>query len=276
MKNIVVLINELEDVQKVLDAGASEIVLGVENYTFSAIKKHSVDEVKNYSVLMNRFYFQNEVDLLQKQLNDLKERNVNHIYFCDPAVYYYAKKIGLESHLIYKPDTLVVSANDFLFWKGVGVYTASISPLITLEETQKILDEVENAEVTIHGHILMSASKRQLLTSYFEYTNQEIEPKIYYLKEMKREDLMPAYDDQFGTLIYSDFVLNSFDEISSFHTDRFYIDGLFLTTDALCDAIRIYRNALDGKNIEEEKKAYVAKYPEIKLTSGYYKEKTIK
>lgn len=277
MKNIVVLINELNEIQPVLEAGANEIVVGVENYTFSAIKKHSIDEMRNHSVLMNRFYFQDEVDLLQKQLKDLKERNVNHIYFCDPAVYYYAKELDLVNHLIYKPETMMVSANDFLFWQEQGIYTASLSPLITFEETEKILNEVKNVEVTIHGHLLMSESKRQLLTSYFDYTKQSIEQgKIYYLKEMKREDLMPVYDDEFGTLIYSDFVLESFNEIKSFNTDRFFIDSLLLDTDVLVDAIKIYRNILDEKDMKNEVNEYLTKYSNIKFTSGYYKEKTIK
>ena len=168
MKNIVVLINELSEIQPVLEKGANEIVMGIKDYTFSAIKKHSIDDMRNHSVLMNRFYFPNEMDLLKQQLKDLKERNVNHIYFCDPSVYYYAKDLDLVNHLIYKPDTLTVSANDLAFWKERGIYTSSLSPLITEEETDKILDEVENVEVTIHGHILMSASKRQLLSSYFE------------------------------------------------------------------------------------------------------------
>ncbi len=277
MKNIVVLINELNEIQPVLEAGANEIVMGVENYTFSAIKKHSIDEMRNHSVLMNRFYFQDEVELLKQQLNALKERNVNHIYFCDPAVYYYASELDLVSHLIYKPETMMVSANDLLFWQSQGVYTASVSPLITFEETEKILNEVKHAEVTIHGHLLMSESKRQLLTSYFDYTKQNIEQgKIYYLKEMKREDLMPAYDDEFGTLIYSDFVLESFDEISSFHTDRFFMDSLLLDTGAVVDAVKIYRGILEEKDMKNEVNEYLTKYASLKFTSGYYKEKTIK
>ncbi len=277
MKNIVVLINELNEIQPVLEAGANEIVMGVENYTFSAIKKHSIDEMRNHSVLMNRFYFQDEVELLKQQLKALKERNVNHIYFCDPAVYYYASELDLVSHLIYKPETMMVSANDLLFWQSQGVYTASVSPLITFEETEKILNEVKHAEVTIHGHLLMSESKRQLLTSYFDYTKQNIEQgKIYYLKEMKREDLMPAYDDEFGTLIYSDFVLESFDEISSFHTDRFFMDSLLLDTDAVVDAVKIYRGILDEKDMKNEVNEYLTKNASLKFTSGYYKEKTIK
>ena len=56
---------------------------------------------------------------------------------------------------------------------------------------------------------------------------------------------MPIYEDDLGTYIYSDFVLNSFEEITSFHTDRFFIDGIFLSTDELSDAVEAYRNILD-------------------------------
>ena len=183
----------------------------------------------------------------------------------------------MVDHLIYKPDTLTVSANDLAFWKERGIYTSSLSPLITEEETDKILDEVENVEVTIHGHILMSASKRQLLSSYFEDSHQPVQQeKVFYLKEMKREDLMPIYEDDLGTYIYSDFVLNSFEEITSFHTDRFFIDGIFLSTDELSDAVEAYRNILDGKDTQIEKENYQAKHANLKFSSGYYKEKTIK
>ena len=277
MKNIVVLVNDANSIPQVIEAGASEVVVALKDYSFSAIPKCSIEEARNNSVLMNRFYFAHEMDLLKEQLNTLKGLNVNHIYFSDPSVYYLAKEFDLVDKLIYKPDTMAVSANDLQFWKDQGIYTASLSPLITDEETTKILNEVENIEVTIHGHIFMSASKRQLLSSYFETIGlPTIQKKVLYLKEMKRDDLMPIYEDELGTLTYSDFILNSFEEIDSFNTDRYFIDSLFLNEDELIDAIHAYKNILEGSNAKEEKEKYINKYPNLKLASGYYKEKTIK
>ena len=59
----------------------------------------------------------------------------------------------------------------------------------------------------------MSISKRPLLTAYQEVANIE-EPLHHnhhlYLREQKRDGMMPAYENEAGMMIYTDFVQESF------------------------------------------------------------------
>lgn len=279
MKELVVLINNLETIQKACALGCTEAVIGIENATFSAIQKYPIDilrEYPNVSVFMNRFYFQDEQDVLLEQLQKFKEYNVKHIYFQDPAVLQISKQLQIENKLIYRPDTLSVSVPDISFWLAQGIHSVSISPLITLEETEYILEHTKDTEITIHGHLTMSYSYRQLVSSYQSHINTSFTKEDLYLQESKRDGLMPIYEDALGTIIYSDYVLESFHEINELHASRYFIDSTYLNEDVLLDTVKLYNKLLNDKNDSNEIENYIEKYSNLELSSGYYKEKTVK
>jgi len=193
-----------------------------------------------------------------------------------------AKEISLEDKLIYSPETLVTSAEDAKFWLSTGMYSVNISPLLTEEEILKIASSVRHCGIQVFGYLLMSISKRPLLTAYQEVANIE-EPLHHnhhlYLREQKRDGMMPAYENEAGMMIYTDFVQESFAWLEPFSNagiQRFEMYGNYIPQAALLDAVRMYRRVIDGEDGESVRKEFVSKYPELPVSDGYYGQKTIR
>ena len=67
-----------------------------------------------------------------------KELDVDGIYYADEGLYYEAKQLGIESKLIYQPETLVASSADVDFYMSLGIQSVSLAHELSLEEVVSI------------------------------------------------------------------------------------------------------------------------------------------
>ncbi|MBF1106433.1 MAG: U32 family peptidase [Solobacterium sp.] len=264
MKKISVTCERKEDIALLKEAGADEVIVALEGGVFSSLHTFSIAQIEELLtqahlvqiqlfVLMNRLFPQSEIKYAQQELKQLLEIGVDGVIIADPGLYQVAKELSLEDKLIYSPETLVTSAEDAKFWLSTGMYSVNISPLLTEEEILKIASSVRHCGIQVFGYLLMSISKRPLLTAYQEVANIE-EPLHHnhhlYLREQKRDGMMPAYENEAGMMIYTDFVQESFAWLEPFSNagiQRFEMYGNYIPQDALLDAIRMYRRVLDGR-----------------------------
>ncbi len=293
MKDIITTLENLQDLDALLTAGADTILVSLEGVSSSAAQKLSLDELdqvitsvnaagKKTAVLANLTFHEGELANVQASLTSLAEREVKTIFFADPAVYYIAKKNGFVDRLVYDPETLMTSINDASWWLERGLQGISISPLLTLEETEQIAKAAGKAVVTVHGRTLMSRSYRKLLEAYKE--NYQVDAKLdqnkdLYLVEFKREGQMPIYEDETGTLVYSDDVLDSFDFIEKLLASgpmALLIQGSYLSIEEQAKAVNAYRRILDGADPSAVGKEYREQFQKGQLDSGYYEQKTVK
>jgi collagenase-like PrtC family protease len=90
---------------------------------------------------------------------------------------------------------------------------------------------------------------------------------------------MPVYENDYCTMVFSDYIQESFDEMKAFMNagvKRFVIDSWMLKETCVKDTLRIYRAYLDGKETEEMVRTYRKTYGELPLSSGYYEQKTVR
>lgn len=265
-----------EGAEKLNEQGAVP-VLALKGHCFTALPSFSLEEIKALqipcAILMNRIYFERDLVSLQETLQQLKEIPVTDIYFQDPSVLYYAE--DLTDKLVYKPETLAVSVQDVSFWKSRQICSVSVSPLLTAEETKEILSRCPYVEVTLFGHTLLSMSYRKLLSAYKAYGKVESEvtnQKSLTLKEEKREEFMPIFENEQGTLIYSDYVLSSFNEYAEFvkaGLNRAFLDSVYLDESVVSDALEVFSG-------EKTKAEFESRYSDLPLDEGYYAKKTVK
>lgn len=279
MKEFIVSTAQVEDVQDYVNVGASEVVLGLDGVTCGFLGRHSFLEIPwdlPISIDCNRFFFEEELPELESILKQLKDTPVRSIYFSDPSVFLYARKYGLETHLIYNPMTLVTNQYDVAWWLSQGIKAAAVSPLLTEEETLAITHAQPHCEIFLHGYQCMSYSRRKLV-SHFEPTLHEKEN--IYLTEENRTAKMPIYEDAYGTYVYSDFVQTSFEEflhMKDTEVKRFFIQGLRLPKEAVLDALKAYQAIDEGSEVTSIAQTYRNTYKDLPLSTGYYKEKTVR
>ncbi len=275
-----------------IQSGVNEVILALKGNTFSALKEwdeEEIDEIKDIchqqnvkvTVLMNRLYSEADIYEAQQTMQRILENGVDGLMFADPGLLRYAKKNQLESNLIYRPETLMTCNEDAIFWMQEGLQSVVIPCLLTKDEVIEIAKETKDTTVIIHGSTLMSVSKRKLLSAYKHVSNQEfdVSSKTLALKEKQREDHMPAYENAYSMMIYTDYIQESFKEMENFMNagvKYFEIDTVFMTDEMILDTISIYRNILDGNDALKSINAYKEKYKDLHLSDGYYGQKTVK
>lgn len=278
--------------EKYIQSGVNEVIVALKGNTFSALKEWNEEEIKQITsqchqqgvtvtVLMNRLYGESDIYDAQKTMESILQSGVDGLMFADPGLLRHAKKLNLEDHLIYRSETLMTCNEDALFWMQEGLKSVVIPCLLTKDEVIEIAKETKDTTVIIHGSTLMSVSKRKLLSAYQHLTNLDfdVSSKTLALKEKQREDHMPAYENAYSMMIYTDYIQESFDEMNAFMdagVKYFEIDTTFMKDEMILDSISIYRAILDGKKVENQINNYKEKYKDLHLSDGYYGQKTVK
>ena len=287
---LMTVLQDMRDLPALINAGADTFLIALKGAGTGALPKMSISEAtmaatmaagfgRKISVLADRMFHEGDLAEEDAIAATIAKMDVMYVLFQDPGFYLLAKKYGFAGKLIYKPDTLMTSVPEVLFWKERGV-RAAVSPLVTLAETQAMV-ETDDVMVTIHGHTLMSRSARPLLSAWHDTFGVECavkDVKNITLREEKREGHMPAYEDEDGVYIYTDDVLLSMKELPELmgHDTVFFADGVFLDRMEYMEAVRGYRAVLNGKDGGDVEQAYCEKYADRPFGKGYYDAKTVK
>ena len=281
---------DIEDILKVKDAGATGIIIGDEFHSFGNAKSFDLNMIseavklckdnglKSY-VKMNRMYIDTELEKENEYLIFLKKLNVDHIFYNDPSVYVLSKQLEMENILVYNPDTIVTNSFDANYHLSKGIYGIILSKEITKEEMISIALKCKgNVGVIVSGYLNMSYSKRKLIDSYFDFIDKQeniLNAKDLYLIEQTRQGKMPVLEEEQGTMVFTDYVQESFDEVVELYTNNinmFIVDGIFLNVEMVIDTLKGYKALLDNKEFNKED--YYLKYSELELSTGYMEKKT--
>lgn len=290
MFEILSTINKIEDISKLKEAGATGIIVGDGFHANRLTRSFLHDEIieickdaKKHSlkvfVKMNRVYIDNELDEAYKYMQFLKELDIDAIYFNDLGLYSVAKKLNMSDKLIYDPDTILTNHFDVNYHLSKGIYGVVLSKEITKEEMIMIAEKsIGKTSVIVHGYLNMSYAKRKLIKNYFEFIGKDTDisnRRDLYLIEENRDGKMPIIEDDQGTMVFTDYVQESFDEILELYSagvTMFIVDGIFLDSECIVDAIKMYSDILNGK--ENKKAEYYKKYSYLPLSTGYMEKAT--
>ena len=282
-EQIAVTAASIDEAQIFKDAGADEVILPLAGFSMTSLKAMTLEEIQSAegaSVMMNRLLFPEEMEQADQCVKQISTMHLNHLYFADPAMIKLNEKYDLVSKLIYKPETLMTSPEDASWWLDQHIFGVAISPLLTLEEAEPIAAMQKHTIFTIHGRLMMSASRRKLLSAYLEASNIQVSDKEHMdIQEISRSEHLPIHESNYGTLIETDYVLQSFEIVSKLASrgaENFLIESSGMTAEETADTIHAYRNIFNGAGAETVKDEYIGRHPSMILSEGYYMEKTIR
>ena len=278
-----------EDIDKLLEAGSTIIGIGDDYFAARCAAVFSRDEMKEAVslihqregkcvVFINRMLGEEEIAKAREYLGFLKELKVDYLLYNDPAMYILAEELGMVTQLIYQPDTLMTNSKDVSFMLRQGIDSVFISKELTFDEMMEIGNACKDkCNVIIHGYLNMSYSKRKLLKAYFDMLGKEVDYTSMDLRliEYTRTGRMPIYEDEQGTHIFTDYILESFREIKAFSgVVRFLmIDSMFMEIEAVLGAIKAYKAIIEGEDPEVIEQQYREQY-DLPLSDGYHYTKT--
>ena len=212
---------------------------------------------KKCYVVMDDFINEDDLDTLYRYLDFLRRLEVDGIYFHDFGVYTAAKKMGLSDRLIYDGKTVACNSLDTAFLLSKGIDSIVLSRELTLKEIKEILkNNPGSIDLQIFGHIRLSYSKRRFLTNYFKEIKKDfdyLDNENLYLVEEQRDYKLPIIENKEGTFIYSDYVLEMFEELPDLksYLKRGIVDTLFIPDETIIDVCR------DLNRLSEENKEFL-------------------
>ena len=222
------------------------------------INRYCKDNSKKIYVVIDNFISEEEKMHLNEYFDFINDLDVDGIYFHDLGIMDIAKSYNMTSKLIYDGKTVLCNSLDTAFILNQGIDSVVLSREITLKEIQDIIHKnAGRVDLQIFGHLRMSYTKRKFLKNYFKQINKEydyLNKESLYLIEEKRDYKMPIVEDENGTYIYTDYILEMFNEINDLKTylKRGIIDTLFIEDDSLL--IQVCR---DYKRITADNKSFI-------------------
>ena len=234
---------------------------------------------KKIYVVIDNFISEDEKADLKDYLGFINSLDVDGIYFHDLGIYTMAKEFDLVSKLIYDGKSVLCNSLDTRFMLHKGIDSVMISRELTLEEIKGIAkNNPRQIDVQLFGHLRMSYSKRKFLKNYFREIDTEYDylgKETMYLIEEKRDYKMPIVEDENGTYIYTDYIVEMSEELVELRPmiKRGIIDTIFIDDENLIlEVCREYRRiGKDNAKFIKENLRHL--YPE-NYDSGYLYQKT--
>lgn len=232
-------------------------------------------------VSLNKNIFNDDLQELKIMLMQLTKIKIKGLIFYDLSILNMVKGLDLDIPLVIAQDHLITNYNICNYYCEKGVEYAYLSSDITKDEIIEISKKSNIKLMTFFfGNILITHSKRKLLTNYYKYYNIAHREKSGLIKEKnKEEETYYIEENKIGTNILTKKILNGAD---FFYELKDKIEYAILDSNVrddkfnnFLDIVELYSLALKEKISEEE---FVEKNKKImgkELYSGFFDKKTI-
>lgn len=246
MSKILLKINDVKE----LSYEADGYILGIDKYSFLFGKTFSIDEIKKIKddlkgkeifVSFNRVIFNSELEDYKKKLKKVDSLGISGIIVGDIAALTY----DIKTNVILDQMHLNNSFYAINHYYNNGVYGTVLTNDITLSEINDIKKNTKSVLFKqVFGYPHLSTSKRRLISNYKEYFNINDTSSIYEISEKNSNNIYKIIEDNFGTHILGDKVLN----LLSFDIDVDYkiVDGFMLGD--VKKVLEIFMNNKKDKN----------------------------
>ena len=215
MSKILLKINDVKE----LSYEADGYILGIDKYSFLFGKTFNIDEIKKIKddlkgkeifVSFNRVIFNSELEDYKKKLKKVDSLGIAGIIVGDIAALTY----DIKTNVILDQMHLNNSFYAINHYYNNGVSGCVLTNDITLSEINDIKKNTKSVLFKqVFGYPHLSTSKRKLISNYKEYFNINDTSSIYEISEKNSNNIYKIIEDNFGTHILGDKVLNllSFD-----------------------------------------------------------------
>ncbi|WP_096188276.1 peptidase U32 family protein [Evansella halocellulosilytica] len=256
----------LEDVEPLIDAGATAFLIGEEEFGLrlaGEFKKEDIVKAVNIAhkqgakvyVAMNALFHNDKLQLLPEYIQFLNEIHVDAIVFGDPAVLMNVREYAPNMKLHWNTETTATNWYTANYWGRKGAKRTVLARELNMDAILEIKEEAKvEIEVQVHGMTCMFQSKRMLLGNYMEFQGKDLKveghskDRSLFLHDPERDAKYPIWEDKNGTHIMSPkdiCIIDELEEMIDEGVDSFKIDGILKDREYLLKITSLYREAID-------------------------------
>ena len=279
---LTVIPNNINNIKEYSKIGAKAFIFALKDYSCGYEHYYSLDEIKEVSkssdievfVSMNKNFFNDELDDLEKVLIELSKLNIKGVLFYDLAVLNLRDKNNLSLDLVWNQTHMVTNYNTCNYYYDKNVKYGVVSKEITIDEINEMNDKTNMTLMTyVFCYPLMSYTRRSLLTNYFKSHNYEKEKSKYIVVNNDEEYIVN--EEEHGTAFYMNKLLNGSDIINKLNTEYAILDESFIDSDLFMKVLDLFNKLIDteDENIKKEIDELTGDYRGFFHTKTIYKVK---
>lgn len=206
---------------------------------------------KKIFISLNKNMHNEDIIKLKELLLNLNKLNIDGVFFYDIGIVNLKNKLNLNYDLVWSQEHLTTNYNTCNFWYNEGVKYVNLSNEITKNEIKAISQNTNmKLIVTLFGHLPMFTSKRHLVKNYLK--TFKLKQNGYYIE--KEGKIYPIVDNDEGTVVYSDFLLNGLEEALELENlvEYIFLNNYNIDTKDFIEIVKLFYN-LNLNNLEKSK-----------------------
>ena len=221
-------------------------IFGIKNFSVNLPLEISLEELKKIKtdkdifVSINKNIFSSELEELKTILKEIDKLNIKGIMFADTALINLKKELNLNTDLVWSQEHLTTNYQTINNWYEYGAKYAYISPDITLREIKEIKENSKaSLIVPIFGYIPIFTSIRHEVKNYLDNFSLLDDSKINYIE--KDDKLYPIVDNEEGTVVYSNYILNGYKEYLDLDAPYVTINSFNIDDDTFIKILKTFK-----------------------------------
>lgn len=262
----------------------NSFLIGLKNYAinyYEATLSDIKEILNNYPgielfVSLNKNIFNEDLKDLKEKLQELATLKIAGILFYDLSILSFVKKLNLNIPLVIHQTHMVTNYNICNYYFERGVKYAYLSAEITESEMSLIFKKSNILLMaTFVGHLIISHSKRKLVSNYFEYIKKEKSKDLNTIEEKNSKQKYYIKETNLGTDILTKDILNGTRAFCLLKEKIEYaiLDNNLIDDTIFLQVLKLYNKYLNQK-IEES--LFLEKVQElIGSYEGFFFQKTI-
>ncbi len=252
INKLLYIVNNKEIIEDLKKVGVKNFLFPLKDFCVGFNNTYDFDEIENESfIFINRILDNESLDLLEKKLNDNRDK-IKGIVYDDFGVLYLINKLKLNVITINYQNhfgTNYQSINENLKYNDSVV----VSTDITKKEIEEILKKVEKEVcIFLFGLIPVMYSRRTLLTNFSKEFNIPTKNNVLIDEKISKNKFIMV-ENEFGTVGYQRNYYDGLELLNLENIKYFLVNPLFLSDKEQIQLISDIKNKKLTLNIPNDK-----------------------
>lgn len=236
----------------------NSFIIGLKNYSINYLE-FDINEIEKLLkennnielfISVNKNIFNRDLKELEELLIKLDKLPIKGVLFYDLAVLSIVKRLNLKLDLVFHQTHMVTNYNTCNYYYNKGCKYAYLSSEITEEEMKEIRSKTNIKLMALFmGHPIVSHSKRNLISNYFEYFKLNNEKDNYRIKSLDSDEFIIKEGFNGTSIIYGN-ILNGTNSFYNLINDIDYaiLDEQFIEHELFIRVLSLYKDILDNRD----------------------------